>query len=93
MKWEQKNKELLLPLGRSLPLNNHSVAGFATFMSLLGREKHFTGILIYKIVIIKIKPWTCDNKTMRKKTSDAIIWHPPPQKKGKVIYRNTPLGT
>lgn len=50
-----------------LPLNNHSVAGFATFMSLLGREKHFTGILIYKIMIIKIKSWTCDNKTMRKK--------------------------
>lgn len=73
MKWEQKNKGVASATRPLLPLNNHSVAGFATFMSLLGREKHFTGILIYKIVIIKIKPWTCDNKTMRKKTSDAII--------------------
>lgn len=30
------------------------------------REKHFTGIFIYKSVITKIKSCTCDNKTMSK---------------------------
>jgi len=70
-------------------------------MRLLGREKHFTGILMYKTVIIKIKPWTCDNKTTSR--PGVYITLPPTlqnvrknrnrKKEIKVIHLNTPLGT
>lgn len=35
-------------------------------VSAFRRDKHFTGIFIYKRVIIKIKPRTCDNQRRSK---------------------------
>lgn len=77
---------MLLPPGRSTLEQTITVQQPSLpHETLLGREKHFTGILIYKTVIIKIKPRTCDNKTTSKTYVDMTLTptlpHPKHKKK------------
>lgn len=52
----------------ALPFSRQSQCSSLCYLKRLykGGRKHFTGILIYKTVIIKIKPRTRDNKTTSK---------------------------
>lgn len=49
-------------------------------VSVFRRDKHFTGIFIYKRVIIKIKPRTCDNQ-IRSNPAVNMTWAQPPASK------------